>query len=119
MPRNILIFFIAVGLILGATSAMAEQIKTKKQFLGQVAGKKLVESDSWVVLSPDGTVSGQGPGNGKITGRWDWIDSYYCREITIDGEGFPRDCQTVTRDGKTVNFIHEMGKGITISWTIE
>ena len=98
---------------------MSEHIKTKKQFLEQIAGKKLVEPDSWIVLAPDGTVSGQGPGTAEITGRWDWEDTYYCREITIDGERLLRDCQTVTRDGDTVNFIHEKGTSITISWMIE
>ena len=98
---------------------MAEQIKTKEQFLEQISGKKLVQKDSWVTLSPDGTVSGQGPAGGPISGKWVWEDSYYCREITIDGTAFPRDCQSVTRDGDTVNFIHNKGTGITISWKVE
>ncbi len=119
MKRVTLCTCLAIGLTLGATPAMAEEINTKEQFLAQIAGKKLVQKDNWVILSPDGTVRGEGPAKGTISGNWTWEGTYYCREITVDGTSFPRDCQTVTLNGDTVNFIHEKGKGITISWRVE
>ena len=119
MKRVTLCTCLVVGLTLAATPAMAEEIKTKAQFLEQIAGKKLVQKDNWVILSPDGTVRGEGPAKGPITGKWTWEGTYYCREITVDGTKFTRDCQAVTLSGNTVNFIHEKGKGISISWTVE
>lgn len=98
---------------------MAEEITTKAQFLEQIAGRKLVQEDSWVVLTADGKVNGQGPAKGEITGTWVWNETYYCRDITVDGVTFPHDCETVTRDGDTVTFTHEKGEGIEVSWTIE
>ena len=97
---------------------MAETITTKQAFLDKVAGRKLVQDDSWVVLSPAGTVEGEGPTGGKITGGWVWDDIYYCRNLTIDGTALEPDCQTVHLDGDTVTFTHEKGEGISISWTL-
>ncbi|MDA7949252.1 MAG: hypothetical protein MPJ78_17460 [Hyphomicrobiaceae bacterium] len=119
MKRIVFITCLIAGLAPAATSAAAEEIKTKAQFVKQIAGKKLVQKDSWVVLSADGKVKGEGPAKGPIIGRWIWEGRYYCREITIDEVLFPRDCQVVTRNGDTVNFAHDQGKGITISWKIE
>ncbi len=110
---------ILAGLVLATQPAMAEPITTKAQFLEQIAGKKLVQNRNWVILSADGTVRGEGPANGPITGKWNWEDTYYCRDVTVDGTAFPRDCQSVTRAGNTVSFIHNRGKGITIAWEIE
>ncbi len=107
------------GLALATTSAPAEEIMSKNQFLEQIAGKKLVDKNSWVVLSPDGKVSGRGPGDGEIVGRWSWRDRFYCRDIVVDNVAWPRDCQVVTREGDSVAFTHKEGRGISEVWTIE
>ncbi len=102
-----------------ATPSLANEIDTKAKFLAEVAGRKLVEGKAWVIVAPGGSVEGQGPKGGKIEGHWDWDGKYYCREITIDGVHFPRDCQSVTRNGKDVGFTHKEGKGVTVNWRIE
>ncbi len=119
MKRIAFVTATLAGLVLATQTAMAEQIKTKAQFLEQIAGKKLVQNKNWVILSADGTVRGEGPAKGDITGKWDWEGTYYCREVTVDGTKFAHDCQSVTRNGKIVNFIHNKGKGITIAWEVE
>jgi len=118
--RNVqFIISILAVITLGTKTAMAYEITSKKQFLDEIAGRKLVQEDSWVIISPDGKVTGKGPGNGMIVGAWVWDDVYYCRKIVIDGEPLPRNCQVVTRDGDTVSFFHDKGAGIVISWHIE
>ncbi len=110
---------IIVDLAFGETSALAEEITTEKQFLEQIVGNKLVETDSWVIISSNGKVHGQGPENGEIVGNWVWQEIYYCRDIVIDDEPLPHDCQTVSMDGDTVAFTHNKGEGISVAWTIE
>ncbi|MCP4319380.1 MAG: hypothetical protein GY789_26180 [Hyphomicrobiales bacterium] len=119
MKKATLFACIIVGFVVGGTSAMAKEITTEKQFLEQIAGRNLAETDSWVIISPDGTVSGKGPNNGKIVGKWIWEGRYYCRDIVIDGVPLPRDCQTVSIKGDTVAFTHNKGDGISIVWAIQ
>lgn len=119
MKRTTLIIGGVAGLFLGGTQAMADQVKTRQQFIDEVAGKKLVQDDAWVIVSPDGTVEGAGPNGGKISGAWSWDDGFYCRDITINGVAEPRDCQRVVLDGNTVSFVHDKGEGISVDWTIE
>lgn len=119
MKNAALFACIIAALTMGATSAMAEEIKTKDEFLEQIGGRKLVQGDNWVMLTLDGKVEGQGPKKGKITGTWTWQGPYYCRDITIDGVTLPHDCQAVTKKGDTVTFTHKKGDGVSVSWTIK
>ena len=105
--------------VVALKGALAEEITTKEQFLAEIVGKRLVQDDSWVIISPDGRVTGKGPGKGDIAGEWTWDQGYYCRKITIDDEPFPRNCQEVTLEGDVVSFIHDKGQGITVSWRLE
>lgn len=114
-----LIAFAVAGLATAAAPALAEEILSKDQFLEQIAGKKLVDKNSWVLLSPDGKVSGRGPGDGEIVGHWTWSGRFYCRDIVIDNVAWPHDCQVVTREGDSVAFTHKEGAGISEVWTIE
>ncbi len=111
---------VIAGLTLGVTPALAEDITTKERFLERVAGKKLTqEDDSWVVISPNGTVNGQLPGQGTLVGDWTWNDGYYCRDIAIDDVALPHDCQAVSVDGDVVTFAHDKGGGISVAWTMQ
>ncbi|MDP5217467.1 hypothetical protein Q5Y75_09585 [Ruegeria sp. 2205SS24-7] len=102
-----------------ATTASAGEIKKEKQFLEEVAGRKLVMGHSWVRIAPEGSVSGRGPKGGEITGNWQWDGRYYCRDITIDAVPLAQDCQTVSVRGNVVTFTHKKGKGVPVSWVIE
>jgi len=110
---------VIAALAIGTTPALAEEIEKKDLFLEQIGGRKLVQADSWVMISVDGKVKGQGPKKGKITGDWTWKGRYYCRDITIDGVTLPHDCQTVSKKGDTVTFTHKKGEGVSVSWIIK
>ncbi|WP_136659467.1 hypothetical protein [Nitratireductor sp. XY-223] len=110
---------VIAGLTLAAAPALAEEITNKEQFLEMIAGKKLVEKNAWVVIARNGTVHGRGPKNGDIVGEWKWKGRYYCRDIIIDNETLPHDCQVVTVNGNSVAFTHNEGKGISVVWTVE
>ena len=98
---------------------MTGQITNQKQFLEKVADRKLVQGSSWVIISATGSVNGEGPDEVPISGNWTWNETYYCRDISIDSVPLPHDCQTVTLDGNIVSFIHDKGRGITLSWVLE
>ena len=119
MKHLALIACAVADLALAAAPAPAEEIMSKNQFLEQIAGNKLVDKNSWMLLSPDGKVSGRGPGDGEIVGHWDWEGRYYCRDIVIDNVAWPRDCQVVTREGNSIAFTHKECAGIPEVWTIE
>lgn len=40
---------------------MAADIVTKQAFLDQVAGRRLIQGDSWVIITPQGTVEAWDP----------------------------------------------------------
>ncbi|WP_299476197.1 hypothetical protein [uncultured Roseibium sp.] len=97
---------------------MSKEITMQQEFLEQVAGKRLVNGDSWVVIAPGGTVYGVGPDQDEISGTWRWSDVYYCREILFGGKDLTEDHQTVRLDGDKVSFVHQRGEGETVSWTV-
>jgi len=109
----------ALMFALAVTQAAAEEIETVQRFEELVVGKKLVQDKAWVRILTDGKVEGKGPKVGDIHGSWEWKDGLYCRDIVIDGEPLPHDCQSVSIAGDTVTFSHNDGSGISVSWSIE
>lgn len=97
---------------------MAADIVTKQAFLDQVAGRRLIQGDSWVIITPQGTVEGMGPDRNLVSGSWSWEDRFYCRTIHFDGKDLPEDLQVVTVEGDQVSFVHDRGNGDTMTWTI-
>ena len=97
---------------------MAADIVTKQAFLDQVAGRRLIQGDSWVIITPQGTVEGMGPDRNPVSGNWFWQDHFYCRTIHFDGKDLPEDLQSVTVEGDQVSFVHDRGNGDTMTWTI-
>lgn len=97
---------------------LTQIITTKQQFLDKVVERKLLQGDSWVVIHENGTVEGQGPKGGKVSGNWDWEGNYYKRLIVFDDETLPEDFQAVFIADDTVTFTHDKGQGESVSWTI-
>jgi|GEM_PF-4379851 len=97
---------------------MAGNITTEQDFLEQVAGKRLVDGNSWVIINPDGTVEGVGPDQQPVSGSWSWSETFYRRSIHFDGKDLPEDLQVVSIDGDRVSFAHQRGAGETITWSI-
>lgn len=119
MKPRILTTCLIAAITLTGTAAGADDIKKEKQFLKEVSARKLTMGHSWVKISPLGSISGQGPKGGKITGEWVWNKKYYCRSMVIGGVPLPQDCQAVSVRGNVVTFTHDKGRGVPVSWIIE
>ncbi len=101
-----------------AASSDAKELRKQNQFLDAVAGKKLVSGDTWLVISPDGKISGVGRNNAKLTGAWAWSKKFWCRNVVVGDKAFPEDCLKVSIDGNQVTFARNKGKGDAIIYTI-
>ncbi|WP_271948465.1 hypothetical protein [Ruegeria faecimaris] len=110
--KNVFTLAIAACLILGsALVAEAKDIKKEQDFLNAVAGKKLVDGGTWVLISPDGKISGQTSDKVKFSGAWIWNKRFWCRTLVVGGNQIPQDCQKVTIEGNQVTFTRNKGKG--------
>jgi len=89
---------------------------TEEILLTQIVDKKLaVEGDTFTINS-DGTLVGTF--NGGITGTWEWVDGFWCREIpSLDRQ--PSDCQLMEISGNQVKSTRNKGAGRTFVSTIE
>lgn len=117
--KSFVTFAVATCLVLGSVvAADAKDIKKETQFIENVAGKKLVSGDTWLVITPDGKIDGVGRNNAKITGAWVWNKRFWCRNVVAGGKKFPEDCLKVKMNGNRVEFVRNKGKGDGIVYTI-
>lgn len=103
--------------VAAAAPASAGPIKSEKDFLAKIAGKKLVASDHWVLATADGKLQGVSPKGEKIVGAWAWHKRFYCRNVYIGKKQLPQNCLTVTTNGNTVTFTRDQGKGRSITYS--
>lgn len=89
---------------------------TEEILLTQIVDKKLaVEGDTFTINS-DGTLVGTF--NGGITGTWEWVDGYWCREIPSRVRQI-NDCQLMEISGNQVKSTRAKGSGATFVSTIQ
>ena len=86
------------------------RITTEQGFREKAVGKKLVQKHGYVIVHDDGTLTGAF-GKKKITGTWNWEDTYYCRTAKLGKKDFGHDCQVVEVSGDGLIFIRKKGKG--------
>jgi hypothetical protein len=64
-----------------------------------------------ISLQPDGRIEGSALG-WAITGKWQWQDGYFCREMDWSGTPIPYNCQLVeVQDGDKLRFTVDRGAG--------
>ena len=112
------IFAPALGLaLLSALPAAAERITDRETFLGLVSGRTLSRPLVALTVTPDGAIRGNGAG-WDVTGRWDWQDGFFCRDLNWGGDDLGYNCQAVTRDGNRLRFISDRGAGESAAFTL-
>jgi hypothetical protein len=89
-----------------------ERIATREDFVAAVEGRDLRIGLLGVTLNvrPDGTITGDAMG-WAVTGKWDWKDGFFCREMDWSGTPIPYNCQLVERRGDDIRFTVDKGKG--------
>jgi hypothetical protein len=113
MVRIATIFGIAC---LAAHPALANEfqpIRDKTEFLSLIDGKELRLNlfRISIKLTEDGQIKGSALG-WDLSGRWDWKDGYFCRDIDWSGTEIPFNCQLVeAKDDQVIRFTVDRGTG--------
>jgi hypothetical protein len=96
-----------------ATANDFEPIKDRNDFVSLVKDRELrigLYNLSLNVL-PDGKIKGRALG-WDITGRWQWQDGYFCREMDWSGMPIEFNCQLVEANGdERMRFTVDKGTG--------
>lgn len=99
-------------LLLCASSAQAEfaKVADAQEFRALVAGKTLTRPLIRLQVSPAGLISGTGA-RWEVTGSWQWLDGYFCRDLFWGGDSLGYNCQEVQVSGRRIRFTSDRGKG--------
>jgi hypothetical protein len=88
-----------------------QPVTEQAEFVRLVADRDLTRFGIRLNVSPSGNIEGRAFGR-KVTGAWEWQGDYFCRELYVgsDDLGGPN-CQLVLKNGETLRFIADKGKG--------
>ncbi|MFP7569668.1 dihydrodipicolinate reductase [Marivita sp. S2033] len=119
MPHRAVIAAIALVSTLTPQSAAAEmkRIDSKSEFVQLVQGKTLSRAFVKLRVGADGAIAGRGAG-WDVTGRWDWKDGYFCRDLNWGGDDLGYNCQEVRADGRAMRFTADKGTGDAANFTL-
>ncbi len=90
-----------------------EPIRDKTEFLSLVEGRELRLNlfRIRIKVQGDGQIEGSALG-WDLTGRWDWQDGYFCRDMDWSGMPIPFNCQLVeAKGGEEIRFTVDRGNG--------
>jgi hypothetical protein len=106
-----------LALVLGAAGPVAandyKAIRDKSAFISLIEGRSLQLRLFRISLSvlPDGRIDGSALG-WPVTGKWEWKDGYFCREMDWSGSPIPFNCQLVeARGDDQLRFTVDQGAG--------
>lgn len=99
-------------LLVPLPAAAFEAVTTRDAFLSLVQDRTLSGDGVSLRVAADGSIAGRGFGL-RVTGTWDWQDGLFCRTLDTALRDFPRNCQTVARDGDVIRFVADRGTGDT------
>lgn len=97
-----------------------QRIDERAEFLDTVQGRELRMGLFGITLQvkPDGKIEGRAMG-WDVTGRWDWKDGYFCREMDWSGYPIPMNCQLVeARGDEQIRFTVDRGAGDSASFNL-
>ncbi|MFW5641492.1 MAG: dihydrodipicolinate reductase [Roseicyclus sp.] len=107
---------LAAGMLISgltATAAASEQFSTvssRDGFVALVQGRELQRFGIRLNVTPDGEIAGRAFGT-PVTGRWDWEDGYFCRDLFYGERDLGFNCQLVQVNGDTMRFTADQGAG--------
>ncbi len=85
-------------------------VRGKQEFLGLVNGKALTRLGISLNVTPAGQIEGRAFGR-PVTGAWRWSDGLFCRDLYFGERDLGANCQLVQRNGDTLRFISDAGRG--------
>ena len=101
----------------GQVSASETIITNRSDFENLVIEKKLKRFLISLSVGSDGKIKGSAAGR-NVTGDWDWIDGFFCRNLIWGARELKYNCQLVTFDGKRLRFTSDRGKGQSASFAL-
>jgi hypothetical protein len=110
---NLIIFLFMASLV----SASEITITNRSDFENLVIDKKLERFLISLSVFKDGKIKGSAAGR-EVTGDWDWIDGFFCRNLLWGARELKYNCQLVTFDGKRLRFTSDRGKGQSASFAL-
>lgn len=87
-----------------------QPVREEAMFRALVDGNELTRFAIRLQVLPEGRIEGRGFGQ-KVSGMWEWRDGYFCRTLEWGSGGDPYNCQLVLRNGTTLRFISDQGRG--------
>lgn len=110
--RRLTVFAAIVTLFASVGPALAdfEPVRNEREFRTLIEGRELTRLGIRLQVLPEGQIRGRGFGM-SVGGMWEWRNGYFCRTLEFGGSGDPYNCQLVLRNGNTLRFISDEGKG--------
>lgn len=105
---------------LPAAAESFSRISDRDDFLQAVQGRELRLGMFGIALQvePDGDIRGRALG-WDVTGKWEWQDGYFCREMDWSGYPIPKNCQLVeARGDEEIRFTVDRGTGDSASFKL-
>jgi hypothetical protein len=102
-----------VALLVAPLPALAEgfaPVREKAEFVGLVKDRALTRFGITLNVSPAGAINGSAFG-ATVTGNWNWKDGLFCRDMAFGSTKIELNCQTVARNGSTLRFTSDAGRG--------
>lgn len=85
-------------------------VKEKAEFVRLIQDKKLTRFGISLRVSETGAINGSAFGS-DVTGSWSWKDGLFCRDLAYGSTDLGWNCQAVQRNGDTLRFTSDAGKG--------
>lgn len=105
--------FALAALMAAPLPALAEgfsPVREKSEFMGLINGKSLTRFGISLNVTPNGAIQGRAFGT-PVTGNWNWQNGLFCRDMAFGATEIAANCQTVHRNGTTLRFTSDAGKG--------
>lgn len=93
------------------------KVTDRQDFERLVVGKNLTIFGISVKVTPSGAIDGRAYGR-NVSGKWQWKDGYFCRDLYWGERDLGPNCQEVRVDGSTVRFTSDRGSGRSADLTM-
>ncbi|MFN3825261.1 MAG: dihydrodipicolinate reductase [Pseudorhodobacter sp.] len=101
---------LAISVGVPALANEFSNIRAKDEFVSLVNGKALTRFGITLNVLPSGQIAGRAFGQ-PVTGAWRWSNGYFCRDLFFGSRDLGPNCQLVQKNGDTVRFIADEGRG--------
>lgn len=102
----------ALAAMVVATPSAADYVtlRTEGQFRAVVSGKLLTRPLIRLEVLPEGQIRGKGARR-DVSGRWNWRDGYFCRDLKWGEKDIGYNCQEVAVKEGRIRFTSDRGTG--------